>query len=48
MTVRIMTGHVMDVLRQIENESVHCPQYAAMADRRLRDDAGMFASIAAE
>jgi DNA modification methylase len=24
MTVRIMTGHVMDVLRQIEDESVHC------------------------
>lgn len=41
MTVRILKGDCREILRGLPEESVHCD--AAMAERRIKTDAGMFA-----
>ena len=51
MSVRILIGDVRGKLAELPDESVHSilielnPQYAAMAERRIAGDAGMFADV---
>lgn len=43
MTIKIYKGDCRDILKTLRDESVHC--VAAIAERRIHADAGMFADV---